>query len=56
MNNKLKKAVIILGLGTFSVGIMTSLSSFGIKAATASGTPCYDSQTFPTALPTPISP
>src|SRR3978361_817902 len=47
MNNKLKKAVIILGLGTFSVGIMTSLSSFGVKSSTAAVTPCYSSQNLP---------
>jgi hypothetical protein len=44
MNNKLKKTVIVLGLATFSVGLMTSLSSFGVKTTAAVLDTCYDQQ------------
>jgi len=53
MNNKLKKAVIFLGLGTFALGIATSLSSFGTIASSTS-TPlstCYTNQNVPDCPP-----
>jgi len=41
MNNKLKKTVICLGLGTFALGLTTSLSSFG-SIADSTSTPTYE--------------